>query len=107
MTTRRFTAKASTFTERLSVVQAEQAKLRAKMAALDAEERSLKAFLVDFYDEGKTEVSLSNNKTLTVSVSTTERNIMDQDRVRSLLARLGKKVPSNTIEIVSFRVSQK
>jgi hypothetical protein len=101
--TKRFTAKASTWTERLGVVQQSQAKLRAQLAELDAEERSLKSFLFNFYDEGKTEVALSN-KTLEVSVSCTERLIMNQDKVRTFYAKMGVKVPVSKVDVVSFRV---
>lgn len=101
--TKRFTPKASTFTETLAEVQAQQRRLRAKLAALDERERSLKAFLMPFYETGKTEVRTLSNE-LTVSYTVNERVILNQEQAKAMLIKLGKKVPTTTVDIVTFSV---
>lgn len=101
--TKRFTPKASTYTERLAEIQDKQSKLRAQLTALDAEEQGLKAFLMPFYNEGKTEVSVLDG-TLLVNFSSTDREYLNQRKVTALLAKLGKKVPTFTTQVVSFKV---
>lgn len=103
--TKRFTPKASTYTERLAEVQAKQAKLRKQMAVLDAEEQSLKAFLMPFYDEGKTEVSTLNGD-LMVNFTSNDREYLNQEKARLLLTKLGKKVPTFTTQVVTFNVKK-
>ncbi len=101
--TKRFTPKASTYTERLAEVQAKQAKLRKQMAELDAEEQSLKAFLMPFYDEGKTEVTTLSGGLL-VNFNTHTREYMNQSKAALMLGKLGKKVPTFTSEVITFQV---
>lgn len=101
--TKRFTPKASDYTKRMADVQKEMASLRAKLNILEAEERSLKSYLADFFDEGNTEV-LYGNKTLLVSYSESTRTYLDQDKAKALLVAAGKKVPQTQTTIVSFKV---
>ena len=103
--TKRFTPKASTYTEQLAGVQAKQAKLRKQLAALDAEEQSLKAFLIPFYDEGKTEVSTLSGDLL-VNFTSNDREYLNQEKARLLLTKLGKKVPTFTTQVVTFSVKK-
>ena len=100
---KRFTPKASDYTKRLADVQAQATKLRKQLSALETEERSLKAFLSDFYEEGNTEVYYGDS-TLLVSYSESTRTYLDQDKARDLLIKLGKKVPQTKTTVISFKV---
>ena len=103
--TKRFTPKASTYTERLSKVQAEMLIMKKKLSALQEEERSLQAFLIPFYDQGQTEVEVGS-QTLTVQYSESERTYLDQQKARNLIAKLGRKAPEFTSTVVTFKVSK-
>ena len=100
---KRFTPKASDYTKRLADVQAQATKLRKQLAALEVEERSLKSFLSDFYEEGSTLVDYGGT-TLVVSYSESTRTYLDQDKVRDMLIKLGKKVPQTQTAVISFKV---
>jgi hypothetical protein len=91
----------------MAEVQAEALKLRKRLAVLESEERSLKAYLPGYYDTGTTEVTLANGKVLEVDYSVTERVILNQDKARAMLTRLGKRVPESLINVVSFKVKAK
>jgi hypothetical protein len=105
MTTKRFSPKAGHYTALLSEVQAEMADLRKQLAALELRERSLKGFLLPFYEEGKFEVTAEGAEFL-VSYSSTPRSYLDQDKAKALLAKLGKKVPTFSTDVVTFRVTK-
>lgn len=100
---KRFSPKAGHYTALLSEVQAEMASLRKKMAALEARERSLKAFLLPFYEEGAFEVT-AEGKTLSVSYTVTERSYLDQTKAKALIAKSGKQIPMFTTDVVTFKV---
>ena len=103
--TKRFTPKASTYTETLFATQQEISKLKKKLAALEATERSLQTWLLPFYEEGVTEVDVGT-KTLNVQFSTSERTYLDQQKAKALLAKAGKKIPMFTSTITSFKVKK-
>jgi hypothetical protein len=103
--TKRFTPKASNYTERMAEVQAKKAKLQRQLRALEAEEVALKAFLMPFYNTGDTEVD-TGTTTLTVSYSEVPRTLLDQDRAIAIITKLGKKVPYFTVPVVSFKVKE-
>lgn len=100
--TKRFSPKASDYTVRLATVQANMVAARRKLAELETEERALKAFLLPFYDEGVTTVE-AGNRNLTVNFGTTFRSYMDQEKARLLIAKLGKKVPEFSVDIITFK----
>ena len=101
--TKRFSPKAGDYTERLAVIQAKQAKLRRELSALEVEERAMKAYLMPFYDTGKTEVSgLSHD--LTVNYSVNDRQILDQEKAKLIIVNSGKKVPFVKVSVTTFNV---
>jgi hypothetical protein len=102
--TKRFTPKASDYTARMAVVQKKMARLKKELSVLEAEERSLKAYLPSYYDEGHTLVELADGTQLDVNYSTSERTYLDQDKAVALLDRLGKKVPRFNVTIETFKV---
>lgn len=104
--TKRFTVKASDYTERLADLQARKRELRTQLQTLVEEETQLIAFLTSFYDQGSTEVELASGKTLNVNYSVTERQYLDHEKAIALLTRAGKKVPYFTSEVLSFRVKE-
>ncbi len=103
--TKRFTPKASTYTEALFTAQREIAKLKKQLTALEAKERSLKTWLLPFYEEGHTEVDLGT-KSVVVEFSTSERSYLDQDKAKALLVKAGKKIPMFTSTVTSFKVKK-
>jgi predicted nuclease with TOPRIM domain len=100
---KRFTPKAATYTARLAEIQNQVRDLRAELGPLEEEERALKAHLMDFYEEGKTEVEVGR-KTLIVDFSITHRKVLNQAKAKILIANLGKKVPFTSTDVVSFKV---
>jgi hypothetical protein len=102
--TKRFTPKASTYTDALFTTQQEIRKLRNKLVALEATERALTTWLLPFYEEGKTEVD-TGSKSLLVKFTTSERTYLDQTKAQAIIVRAGKKVPTFTSTITSFKVS--
>lgn len=101
--TKRFTPKASDYTQRMADLQRKKAKLVRELRALDAEETALKAFLIPFYEEGQTEVETADGE-LMVTYATTTRQYLDHDKAISIIVRAGKKVPYNPVDIVTFKV---
>ena len=88
--TKRFTPKASDFTALLADTQKDISRLRAQLAELEAKERNLKGYLSQFFDYGTTEVDYGDN-VLVVTFSETER----------------KKLPQNTVNVLTFKVKAK
>jgi hypothetical protein len=103
--TKRFTPKASDFTQRMADLQARKAKLVKELRELEKEENALKSFLLPFYDEGKTEVD-TGETTLTVNFSVQPRTYLDQDKAIAILNKMGKKVPYFQVDIINFKVKE-
>lgn len=103
--TKRFTPKASDYTQRLADLQVKKAKLMKELRALEADETALKAYLMPFYDEGVTEVDTGSTD-LRVNYAVVPRQYLDQDKAISLLTRAGKKIPYFTVDVVTFRVKE-
>ena len=103
--TKRFTPRASEYTERLAKVQQQISVLKKKLAPLEQEERDLKVFLIPFYDLGQTAVE-SGNKEFTVTYSESVRLYMDQEKVTKMLVAAGRKVPQYDVTIQSFKVKE-
>lgn len=101
--TKRFTPKTSDYTARMAEVQAKISKLKKLLAPLEAEEVSLKAFLMPYFNVGNTDVETADG-TLHVCYSEQERIYLDQIKARALLARLGKKPPEFKAQIVTFKI---
>lgn len=103
--TKRFTPKASDYTQRMADLQARKAKLVKELRVLEKEENALKAFLIPFYDEGRTDVD-SGTTHLEVQYSVQPRSYLDQDKAVAMLNRLGKKVPYFQVNIINFKVKE-
>lgn len=101
--TKRFTPKASDYTVRMAAVQAKKAKLMKELRALEAEETALKAFLLPFYDEGKTVVD-TGSKDLEVIYTVAQRQYLNQERAVEIILNMGKKVPYFTTDVTTFKV---
>ena len=102
--TKRFTPKASDYTQRMADLQEKKAKLAKELRELDAEEAALKAFLLPFYDEGQTAVETADGTELKVTYSSFDREYLDQDKAIAIIVKAGKKVPYNTVHFESFKV---
>jgi hypothetical protein len=103
--TKRFTPKASDFTSLLADTQKDISRLKAQLAELEAKERNLKGYLSKFFDQGVTEVDYGD-KTLIVTYTESERNYLDQQKAKVLLARAGMKVPTFTSKVLTFKVKK-
>jgi len=101
---KRFTPKASDYTDRLASVQAHIRALRKEIALLEAEEAAIKAYVMPFYALGATEVTLANESKLMVNYGVTPRTYLDQEKARLLLAKAGKKAPEFSVDITTFSV---
>ncbi len=100
--TKRFTPKASRYVTDLAAVQAEMASLRKQLRELEAKEASYKAYLFPFFEQGVYTVTDASGE-FEVAYSTTERTVLNQDKARALIARLGKRVPETIIPVVSLK----
>lgn len=101
--TKRFTPKASDYTQRMADVQKKKAALVKQLRELKAEETALKAFLIPFYDEGKTEVETADGELL-VSYASFVREYLDHDKAIAIITKAGKKVPYNVVTVETFKV---
>lgn len=99
---KRFTPKASDYTMRMAVVQAQMVKLKKQMDVLAAEEASLKGYLMNYFDQGTTEVDFGN-KTVEVSFGSTTRTYLNQEKAKVLLEKAGKRIPTFEAEVVTFK----
>jgi hypothetical protein len=103
--TKRFTPKASDYTLRMADVQAKLSKLKQQVQALEEEERALKAYLIDFYDQGETEVDAGKAQ-LVVKYSESDRIYLDQEKAKAMLLAQGKKIPQFASIVVTFKVAR-
>lgn len=101
--TKRFTPKASDYTQRLADLQADKAALVKRLRQIEAEEVALKAFLMPFYNEGLTDVEYGDHS-LRLNYTTQQREYLDQDKAIALLTKAGKKVPYFTTNVTTFKV---
>lgn len=104
--TKRFSPKAGHYTALLAEVQRDIAKLKRNLAEMEARERSIKAFLVPFYEEGKFEVT-ADGKEFQVNFSQSTRSYLNQDRAKDMIINMGKKVPMFETNVVTFKVKRK
>lgn len=102
--TKRFSINAADVTQRLEQTQAKLRRLRKKVQDLEQQERADKAFLLDFYDQGKTLVSYREGPNLEVSLSQHERFSLDQEAARRLIEQSKKRVPYARTVITSLQV---
>jgi len=100
--TKRFTPKASDYTLRMADVQAQIAKLKNQLDFLTAEETSLKGYLMQYFDQGATEVDFGNKK-VTVNFASTSRTYLNQEKAKAMLAKLGKRIPQFETEVITFK----
>lgn len=101
--TKRFTYKASEGTRQLFSVQSRLRRARALVTKLEAEERGFKAFLLDFYDDGKTNVEYTDRR-LEVTLSQYEMRALDQERAKTMIRESGEDVPYTTATVTKLVV---
>ena len=104
---KRFTYKASDATQKVFSIQTRLARARALVARLEAEERGYKAFLLDYYDPGKTLVEFPENRTLEVLLSEFEMEVLDQEKAKRLILRAGKRIPYMRVSVTKLKVSKR
>lgn len=97
--------KPTDYANRLAAVQQEISAMAEKLKALKAEEESLEEFLYakstgeDFQFKG------ADGYLMQMQFTERSRTIMDQAKVREMLAKMGKKVPTKPSEWVESSIS--
>ena len=102
--TKRFTAKAGHATVRLGEVQRRMIALKAELAGLREEEEQLRDFLLPYYDIGSDIIEYGDRE-YDVRISEFTKTYLDQDKVKLILHRLGKRVPTKTFTYTRIKVS--
>ena len=90
---------------KLSETQARIASLKAQLAAEQKVEATLiEELLPNVADADADDLTFANKEFQFVKYNAFDREILDQDKVRTLLEKLGKKVPVKTSHITTLRV---
>lgn len=104
---KKFTYKASEATLKLFSVQTRLHKARALVTRLEVEERGFKAFLLDYYDLGRTPVEYQSGSTLEVLLSEFEMEMLDQEKAKRIILRAGKRIPYVRATVTKLKISKR
>ncbi len=104
MTTKRLTYRAAEDVLELARIQAKLKAHRRQIAQLEQAERNLKGRLPDYFEKGDTDLEYQDGTVAHISYSTTERLVMDGDKIALFYARQGKPVPLKKVDILYFGV---
>lgn len=105
--TKKFTYRASDATKSLEVVQRKLARARAQVRDLEAEERGLKGFAIEYFDTDEVcDIEYQDGTVLRVTRSQYPINHMDQERVLRDYAKMGRKAPYTQTLVESLKVKK-
>jgi len=105
--TKKFTYRASDATRSLEVVQRKLAKARAQVRDLEAEERGLKGFAIEYFDIDEVcDVEYQDGTVLRVTRSQYDMPHLDQEKVLKDYAKQGRKAPYTNTVVESLKVKK-
>lgn len=99
---KRFTHVAASQLMELARIQDKIRKHARAIKQLEQAERNLKAAMPDYFDEGRTDVEYQGGQVVHVNYSTTERYVIDGDKVALFYAKQNRKLPMKRVPVVTF-----